>query len=142
MIDPEIRSDGAPPVTDRVVRQFAAIGGVLLAAAAGRQWFLHGATPRVATLALLALAITAVGAVWPKVIRPVFVAATALTLPIHAVVSAVVLGIIYYGLFTPIAVVFRLVGRDPLARRRRAGASTWWTAKKAPDDVRSYFRQA
>jgi len=141
MIDPDIRSDGPPPVTDRVVRQFAAIGGALLFAAAVRQWMLHGATPRVAVLAVLAVAIAAVGAVWPKIVRPVFVAATALTLPIHAVVSTVVLGIIYYGLFTPIAAVFRLAGRDALARRR-PGGSTYWTAKKTPDDVRSYFRQA
>ena len=46
--------------------------------------------------------------------------------PIGWVVSHLALGIIYYGIFTPVALVFRLMGRDPLNRRLDRQASTYW----------------
>ena len=47
----------------------------------------------------------------------------------------------FFGLFTPIGLVFRLIGRDPLQRARRAGVESYWAPKPAPADVRSYFKQ-
>jgi Saxitoxin biosynthesis operon protein SxtJ len=45
---------------------------------------------------------------------------------INRVVGPAVLGLFFYGLFTPLAAVLRMFGRDPLKRRR-------------PQDVDSYF---
>ena len=45
-----------------------------------------------------------------------------LAFPIGWTVSQVILLLMFYGLFTPIGLVFRLIGRDPLQRARRAGA--------------------
>ena len=42
-----------------------------------------------------------------------------LAFPIGWTVSLVLLGLVYYGLFTPIGLVFRLVGRDALQLRPR-----------------------
>ena len=47
----------------------------------------------------------------------------------------------FYGLFTPIGLVFRLIGRDPLQRARRPGSESYWTPKPAPADLRRYFKQ-
>jgi hypothetical protein len=52
----------------------------------------------------------------------------------------VILASLFYGLFTPIAWLFRLMGRDVL-RRRRADAATYWKPKPQAPNVRSYLRQ-
>ena len=56
-------------------------------------------------------------------------------------VSQAMLLLMYFGLFTPIGLFFRLIGRDPLHRDRRAGVESYWTPKPVPVDVRSYFKQ-
>jgi hypothetical protein len=47
----------------------------------------------------------------------------------------------FYGLFTPIGLLFRLIGRDPLHRTRRAELETYWSPKPSADDPRRYFKQ-
>ena len=61
--------------------------------------------------------------------------------PIGWVISLLVLLLMFYGLLTPVAVVFRLMGRDLLKRRPTLTGPTFWTPKETPRDVRSYFRQ-
>jgi hypothetical protein len=64
-----------------------------------------------------------------------------LAFPIGWVVSEAMLLLMYYGILTPVAVVFRLRGRDLLRRKVQVGAGTFWLPKVMPQDVRSYFRQ-
>jgi len=54
--------------------------------------------------------------------------------------SRVALAILFYLLFTPVALVFKVTGRDTLHRRRRSQTS-YWTPKAGAADVREYFRQ-
>jgi hypothetical protein len=62
---------------------------------------------------------------------------------LHHVVSPVVLGAIYFGMFAPIALVFRLRGRDILMRRFDAAAPTYWTPRdpQGRDPRRSFTKQ-
>src|SRR6185312_526821 len=53
-----------------------------------------------------------VGLARPELLRPVFVGLTAVTWPIGWVVSTGALAAIYYLVFTPVALGFRLAGRD------------------------------
>jgi hypothetical protein len=64
-----------------------------------------------------------------------------LAFPIGWAVSLLTLGLVYYGLFTPLGLAFRLVGRDALGLRPRPGATTHWAPRPAVADVRRYFRQ-
>jgi hypothetical protein len=82
-----------------------------------------------------------VGLVRPETIRPFFAALNAIARPIGAVMTRIILGVAYYGLFTPLALVFRAMGRDPLFRQRRPGATTYWTARPETQEPRRYFRQ-
>ena len=142
MIDPELKDDGHGRATDATVRQFAALCGLALGGAAVRDLWFRGATTRGSLFAAAAVAMAAAGLVRPKTIRPLFSGALALTMPIGMVVSAALLAVMYFAIFTPLAFVFRLVGRDALARRRSSTAATYWVAKDMPPDVRSYFRQS
>ncbi|HYN84617.1 MAG TPA: SxtJ family membrane protein [Pyrinomonadaceae bacterium] len=54
--------------------------------------------------------------------------------------SRVLLGLMYYGVFTPYGVVSRLVGRDPLARRKAGGESFWVERKRTRQEREGFER--
>ncbi len=51
------------------------------------------------------------------------------------------MALLYYGLFTPVALIFRIMGRDALDRRFEPDAATYWTKRKPVTDRKQYFRQ-
>lgn len=57
------------------------------------------------------------------------------------VVSPLVLGVIFFGVFTPVAVVMRLCGRDALARRFEPQRPSYGVQRDPPAFVR-LFRYA
>ena len=77
----------------------------------------------------------------PKGLRPLHVLLTAITLPIGMVVSHVLMAVLYYGLFTPVALIFRVMGRDALERRFEPDAATYWSRRKPVTDRKQYYRQ-
>ncbi len=69
--------------------------------------------------------------------RPVLLAGlnrlwTKLGVLIGKVVSPVALGILFYGVITPIGALVRLAGKDPLRLKRDAGASSYWIPRQPP----------
>ena len=64
-----------------------------------------------------------------------------LAFPIGWTVSQVMLALMFFGLFMPIGLVFRLIGRDPLRRTRPSGRESYWDPKPTPTDLRRYFKQ-
>jgi len=123
----------------RTLRQFAGLWLLIFGGLAVMQGI--GDRPGVAlVLGGVALAVGLPGLVKPTLVRPVYVGATLLTFPIGWTVSKLVLACLYFGLFTPVALVFRLIGRDVLCRRPRQGAETYWTPKSMPIAPDRYFR--
>ena len=92
-------------------------------------------------LGAIALAGGLLALVAPSWLRPVYVAWMVAAFPIGWTVSLVMLAILYYGLFTPIALFFRMIGRDPLDRKLQPAAESYWTPKTTPTDPRRYFKQ-
>ena len=90
---------------------------------------------------LAAAVCSAIGWLAPAVMRPLFIALTVITFPIGWVVSHLLLGLIYYGVLTPIGLLMKLVGRDPMTRKFDRAATTYWTPHKPPRSKRQYFRQ-
>jgi hypothetical protein len=56
------------------------------------------------------------------------------------IVSPIIMGIIYFGIFTPIAIVMRLSGRDEL-RLRLKKQKTYWINRKTLNEVDSFKKQ-
>jgi hypothetical protein len=81
------------------------------------------------------------GIVCPPAIRPVFVALILLTYPIGWVVSHVLVGGIFYLLVTPIGLVLRITGHDPLQLKPPTGNSLWKSPVGKTDSA-SYLRQS
>lgn len=48
------------------------------------------------------------------------------------IVSPIALAILFYGVFTPIGGLMRLVGKDPLKLRRDQSAASYWTPRQPP----------
>ena len=127
--------------SERTLRQFAATG---CAAGAGfAVWYGFGQGNLTAAIACAsaAAALGLIGLVRPRLLRPVFVGWMVVAFPVGWVVSSVLLAALYYGLFTPVGLLFRLAGRDRLALRRPAGRASYWEPKPEVTDLRRYYQQ-
>jgi hypothetical protein len=51
---------------------------------------------------------------------------------LHRIVSPVVLGIMFFLVVTPIGLLMRMLGKDPLRLRFDRGASTYWIPREPP----------
>lgn len=51
---------------------------------------------------------------------------------LNRIVSPIALGIIFFGVLTPMALAMRLVGRDTMKRRFEPSALTYWVERDPP----------
>lgn len=72
--------------------------------------------------------------------RAIYVVLMVVTFPIGLVVSSVLLALVYFLVFTPIGLVFRLLGRDVLGRRLDPERASYWHERGAPRRLDSYFK--
>ncbi len=61
----------------------------------------------------------------PRVLRPLNKAWFYLGRALGKIISPIVMGIIFFGILTPVSIVTRLFGRDELRLKRRAVNSHW-----------------
>lgn len=124
----------------RMLRQFAGLWtGFFSIAACWQAW---GRERPTVGLVLGALAVTVgpLGLLWPALMRPIFVAWMVVVFPIGWLVSRIVLALVFYGVMTPLAMVFRLMGRDSLTLRPQPATASYWQPKPTAE-ARRYFRQ-
>ena len=76
-----------------------------------------------------------------KMTRWLYRAMVAATLPLGFGVSFTLMALFYYLLLTPLALVFRLMGRDPLNRRFDPDASSYWLPHQQTVEKNRYFQQ-
>jgi len=74
----------------------------------------------------------------PPIRRPIYLAWIYATFPIGFVLSHVILGAVFYLVFTPLGLVMRLFGFDPLRRRFDRAATSYWVERETPKPGR-YF---
>jgi amino acid transporter len=73
--------------------------------------------------------------------RLLYVGLTLVALPIGFVVSYLLLGAFYFLLLTPLALVFRLIGRDAMRRKYEPQTRSYWIAHPQTQDMERYLRQ-
>ena len=142
MIDPSLRVDDSESTSDRALRQFAGLTILFLGGLACLEGFGRERWTLALLLAGLAVTVGSLGLARPQAIRPLFVGLMIVTFPIGWLVSKLLLGFLFYGVFTPVGLIFKLIGRDPLARRRQAGKATYWAPRPMATGAESYFRQS
>lgn len=77
----------------------------------------------------------------PAAVKPIYLFLTIVTYPIGFVLSYVVMAVMYYAVITPVGLIFKIIGRDPMRRAFEPSASTYWIRRRPPESVRRYFRQ-
>ena len=92
-------------------------------------------------LAVAGVVIFTLSRISDSLVRPVQVALTLLALPIGWVMSYVILAVFYFGILTPLAVVFKIIRRDALHRKPDKAATTYWAPHRQPASMRQYFNQ-
>lgn len=103
---------------------------------------LGSATPTVAFVVWTVGALSAIlSMVAPKMNRPLFVGLSVVAYPIGAVMSYLIMGAFFFLIVTPMGLIFRLAGRDPLRRRFDATANSYWIPHKAAGKTDRYFGQ-
>jgi hypothetical protein len=78
----------------------------------------------------------------PRRLKWVFVAATLATMPIGMVLGEVMLLLMFFMIFTPVAFLFRLMRRDMLQRRFEPNVASYWAPKAQATNAQQYFRQS
>lgn len=78
----------------------------------------------------------------PALRKPIYLGWLYAAFPIGWVISHLVMGIIYYLVFTPIALVFKIIGRDALSRSIDKDAKSYWVEHRTGvGDPSRYFKQ-
>jgi len=144
MIELNLRPDA------RILRQFgfiALVGFSFLAACAHFEWLVFAAglgswkSGVTAALLVLAGAATLFSLVYPKANLPIYLGLSVIAYPIGFVLSYVIMGTLFFGLIGPVAIFFRVTGRDPMARRYDPDAESYWSDPRPERGRGSYFRQ-
>ena len=68
----------------------------------------------------------------PRVLRPMNIIWFKFGMALGRVTGPVVMGILFFGAFTPMALVMRLIGRDYLRLKTQPGAETYWIRRDPP----------
>ena len=128
--------------TLRELKQFAGIyfpgfcallGGVL--------WHKTGSLKVAAAVWSIGFIVSLIGYLSPSFMRIVFVGLMIVAFPIGFVVSYLLLGLIYFCVFTPMGLIMRLLGHDPMHRKFDRSAKTYWSEHNPYTNSTRYFRQ-
>ena len=135
-----LKIDFDPPQDQLCQFGTIALGGFTLIGAIATLQF--GAPPVVGHVALaLAAALGLLGAMEVTApIKPLYIGMMIIAWPIGMVISLVLLGVIYYGMFTPVALFFRVTGRDPMSRKLDPDAKSYWWVREKQRAPASYLR--
>lgn len=123
--------------TRQAVRSFGLTVGVLLALIGAVLWWRNGwvATPWVYGWSGVGLALVLLGLVWPRGLTPVYRVWMGLAVVLGFVMTRVILSLVFFAVVTPIALVFRLLRRDPLSRKPDPEQPTYWLPKTYRDET-------
>ena len=133
-------SDVVKRPSDRMLRQFAVLCLIVFGGVAA--W--HGARGTADTwtwgLGIAGVGVGILGLVRPTAVRWIYAGSMVAAFPLGWTISRMILLALFFLVFTPVALVFRLIGRDALRLRAPAGGSLW-IPKRVGDKATDYFHQ-
>lgn len=123
------------------LRQFSVALIVATAVVGGLLWWKFGPNPWSRGLWIGGPVAGLLGLALPTAIKPLFIALSVLAFPIGIVIGTLALGLVYYGMITPVGLVFKLIGRDPLERRFDSTRSSYWLRRSPRGGAERHFQQ-
>lgn len=111
-------------------RSFGTVLTVFLALVGAYAWWRGTALSGWAFgLSMLTLLVTVARADW---LAPLNSAWLRFGHALNVVVNPIILGVLYFGIFAPLAIAMRVAGRDPLKRRLKPEATSYWIDRNPP----------
>ncbi len=134
-------SDVTAPPTGRKLREFAGSAVIVLAILAAWRLLAPGGLLLAASYGTAAVIVGLIGVARPRWLSPVFTLWMIVAFPIAWLGSHLLLAVVYFGLITPLGLLFRLVGRDTLDRNWRGQQNSYWRDKPGVDNPERYLKQ-
>ncbi|HSV28486.1 MAG TPA: SxtJ family membrane protein [Candidatus Omnitrophota bacterium] len=136
--------ESSAPVTEVEMGSERSFGFVFAAVfAVVSAWpLLSGAAPRWWALAVAA-AFLAAALVAPRALRPLNLLWFRFGMLLHKIVTPLVMGLLFFLTITPIGLLMRMTGKDPMRLKRDAAAASYWIGRTppgpAPDTMKHQF---
>lgn len=84
-----------------------------------------------------------VALVQPRALRPFNILWFKFGMLLHHIVTPVVMGLLFFVTVTPIGLLMRATGKDPMRLKRAPGAASYWIARTppgpAPESMKNQF---
>ncbi len=126
---------------EKMLGQFAEFGMFIMGLVAAPLMLYRGYTSVAIAFWAAAILLRLVSLVKIAWVKPAFIGLSVITWPIGWVISHTALAIVYYGVFTPMALFFRLIGRDAMDRKFDPNAKTYWEPYNPNQGPARYLRQ-
>lgn len=118
------------PVKLPTDRSFGFTFAVVFALAGGWLWWKssRAGLPMLGAAAVFAL----LAIIVPRVLRPLNIVWMYFGALLNMIVSPVIMGIIFFGVFTPVSLFFKLTKRDSLRRKFDGKLASYWIERTPP----------
>lgn len=142
-----IKLDLNPPDAQLVSFGRFAVIGFPLAGFMISRWLIDTGTwtqfdhPLVLWLLGVGIATLALSIIKPRLVLPIFIGLMIIAVPIGIVISTVVICAIYYLMITPLGLIFRVFGRDPLNKKPDPSIKSYWHVRDGAPEPASYLKQ-
>jgi Saxitoxin biosynthesis operon protein SxtJ len=125
---------------DRKLRLFAILFFAASTLLGTWQGLEYGRLLPCAALLIAGCTVALLGFYRPSPVRFIYLGMTIASFPLGWLVSHMLLALVYFGLFAPVALLFRLIGRDVLDLRANAVRESYLKTRPAARSGSSYFR--
>ncbi|MGH6908056.1 MAG: SxtJ family membrane protein [Methylococcales bacterium] len=124
------RFDKRDDVKAPAERSFGITFAVVFALLAAFTFWHRGATSTFYTVLTVSAVFAGVTWLAPRLLRPLNLIWLKFGLLLHKVVNPVIMGLLFFGVFTPMGVVMRAFGVDLLRLKRKPVTETYWIARR------------
>ena len=128
----EYRQDHGKP-KGPTEKSFGLTFAVFFALVTALQVYRHGFGVGPAITAFGCLAFLAASYLAPTVLRPLNILWAKLGFLLHKIVNPIIMGILFFGVFTPMGLVMRIFGVDLLKIRRNGASESHWVLRDSED---------
>ena len=106
-------------------------------------WPLLGELPVRSWALVIAGCVFAITLIAPRLLRPLNLIWFKFGLLLHKIVNPIIMGLLFVFTIIPMALVFRLIGKDPLDRKFDPDSDTYWIRREpsgpAPESMKNQF---
>lgn len=131
MIRSAWKEASALPRDRKTLRNFGLVVGIVLVGVATFfSWKSAWApSPLTVSAGIAGLSLLAAGLLVPRLLGPVYPVWMAFALVLGTIMTAVLLSLVFYLVVTPIGLVLKVLGKDPMHRRPDPSLASYWIAR-------------